>query len=208
MTKKPLSARKKPSQSRSQETVKAILQAAAHILSKEGAGKFNTNYLAQKAGVSVGSVYQYFPNKEAILQALITNYANSQGQIVMDTLLNWKEGEPVEQLIDRALSKIYHYRHQELKLNRAVATQVSGGQLAIEMDQWKMKLSEMITALLMEMGYGQNIKTMTLKVHLAIHLCDQGLDHLLVQNLNKEDVDFTLGHLKKLIHHSLAIDRA
>lgn len=207
MPKKQLSARKKPSQIRSQETVQIILKAAAHILSKEGERKFNTNHLAKVAGVSVGSIYQYFPNKDSILQALITNYANAQGQIVMDSLLNWEEGEPVETLIDHVLSEIYRYRNQELKLNRAVATQVSGGQLNIEVDQWKIKLSEMITQLLMELGYSQNFKTMSVKVHLAVHLCDQGIDHILINQLKGPETDFALSHLKKLIYHSLDIDK-
>ncbi|WP_420042423.1 TetR family transcriptional regulator [Bordetella genomosp. 9] len=63
----PLASRKQPQQARSTELVAAILQAAAQVLSKEGAARFTTARVAEKAGVSVGSVYQYFPNKAAIL---------------------------------------------------------------------------------------------------------------------------------------------
>ena len=52
---------------RSNALVEAILQAAVQVLAKEGAGRFTTARVAEKAGVSVGSVYQYFPNKAAIL---------------------------------------------------------------------------------------------------------------------------------------------
>lgn len=62
--------RKTPLQRRSQETVDAILEATAHILSKEGLEKATTNRIAAKAGVSIGSLYQYFPNKEALVRAL------------------------------------------------------------------------------------------------------------------------------------------
>ena len=66
--KKPtISSRKQPQQSRSAELVAAILQAATQVLAKEGAHRFTTARVAEKAGVSVGSVYQYFPNKAAIL---------------------------------------------------------------------------------------------------------------------------------------------
>ena len=62
-----VSSRKQPQQARSTELVSTILQAAIQVLSKEGANRFTTARVAEKAGVSVGSVYQYFPNKAAIL---------------------------------------------------------------------------------------------------------------------------------------------
>lgn len=62
-----ISSRKQPRQARSTELVAAILQAAVQVLAKEGAQRFTTARVAEKAGVSVGSVYQYFPNKAAIL---------------------------------------------------------------------------------------------------------------------------------------------
>lgn len=63
----PISSRKQPKQARSTELVAAILEAATQVLAKEGAARFTTARVAERAGVSVGSVYQYFPNKAAIL---------------------------------------------------------------------------------------------------------------------------------------------
>lgn len=62
-----ITSRKAPQQSRSNELVTAILEAAIQVLAKEGAQRFTTTRVAERAGVSVGSVYQYFPNKAAIL---------------------------------------------------------------------------------------------------------------------------------------------
>ncbi|XLZ68997.1 TetR family transcriptional regulator [Massilia sp. SR12] len=62
-----ISSRRKPKQARSTELVNAILQAAIQVLAREGAPRFTTTRVAERAGVSVGSVYQYFPNKAAIL---------------------------------------------------------------------------------------------------------------------------------------------
>lgn len=62
-----ISSRKQPQQSRSTDLVAAILEAATQVLAKEGAQRFTTARVAEKAGVSVGSLYQYFPNKAAIL---------------------------------------------------------------------------------------------------------------------------------------------
>jgi AcrR family transcriptional regulator len=62
-----ISSRKEPKQARSTELVAVILEAAIQVLAKEGAQRFTSARVAEKAGVSVGSVYQYFPNKAAIL---------------------------------------------------------------------------------------------------------------------------------------------
>lgn len=62
-----IASRRKPKQARSNDLVSAILQAAIQVLAKEGAQRFTTTRVAERAGVSVGSVYQYFPNKASIL---------------------------------------------------------------------------------------------------------------------------------------------
>ncbi|MCJ1877726.1 TetR family transcriptional regulator [Pseudomonas nitroreducens] len=62
-----ISTRKEPKQARSNDLVTAILDAAVQVLEKEGASRFTTARVAERAGVSVGSLYQYFPNKAAIL---------------------------------------------------------------------------------------------------------------------------------------------
>jgi len=63
--------RKRPRQNRSKETVESILGATARILVKHGFDGLTTNAVAEQAGVSIGSLYQYFPNKQALVAALI-----------------------------------------------------------------------------------------------------------------------------------------
>jgi AcrR family transcriptional regulator len=64
------SMRKEPKQARSQATTAAILDAAAHILGERGWTGLTTNAVAETAGVSIGSLYQYFPNKLALIEAV------------------------------------------------------------------------------------------------------------------------------------------
>ena len=68
-----LKPRKQPAQRRAEETVTLILDTSAQLLSKLGLEDFNTNLLAQQAGLRVSTVYRYFPNKHAILTALVQN---------------------------------------------------------------------------------------------------------------------------------------
>jgi AcrR family transcriptional regulator len=67
----PLKPRKQPRQQRSAFMVEMILAAAARVLEQHGLAGFNTNRIAEVAGISIGSLYQYFPNKHAVMVALI-----------------------------------------------------------------------------------------------------------------------------------------
>lgn len=71
MTADLINPRKSPKQARAKATVAAILQGTARILERDGLDKFNTNRVAEVAGVSIGTLYQYFPSKEAILTEII-----------------------------------------------------------------------------------------------------------------------------------------
>lgn len=66
----PKTARRQPKQARALATRDAILEAATQILERHGEAAFTTNRIAERAGVSIGTLYQYFPNKQAILVAL------------------------------------------------------------------------------------------------------------------------------------------
>ncbi|MFZ5528645.1 MAG: TetR/AcrR family transcriptional regulator [Pseudomonadota bacterium] len=74
--------RKAPVQGRAQHTVRMIYQATAQIIENEGLAGLSTNKIARVAGFSVGTLYQYFPSKEAVLQAMIAD----ERQRVMDEM--------------------------------------------------------------------------------------------------------------------------
>lgn len=91
--------RRQPVQSRSQETVDVILEAAAQIFSEHGYAAGTTNRIAQRAGVSVGSLYQYFPNKDAVLVALVDHHVEagmrSVERLLHDALAGEADLEPL-----------------------------------------------------------------------------------------------------------------
>ena len=91
--------RKTPIQARSNATVEAILEAAARILEKDGLDGYTTNAIARRAGVSIGSLYQYFPNKDAITAALVLADSEDMAARMEQTLREY-EGRPVRECID------------------------------------------------------------------------------------------------------------
>jgi AcrR family transcriptional regulator len=92
-----ISTRKEPQQARSSGLVADILQAAAQVLAEGGAQRFTTARVAEKAGVSVGSLYQYFPNKAAILFRLQTEEWRSTAALLR-SILEDRTRPPLERL--------------------------------------------------------------------------------------------------------------
>jgi AcrR family transcriptional regulator len=87
-----LNQRKTPRQARSQATIDAIIEAAAQLIGHEGLDGFNTNAVADRAGVSIGSLYQYFPNKDAIMAALIRRTQAERAQALAAVLAQPHKG--------------------------------------------------------------------------------------------------------------------
>jgi AcrR family transcriptional regulator len=96
-----LSSRKLPRQERSRLTVSAIIQATAQILVTRGYDAITTDAVAERAGVSIGSLYQYFPNKESLVAALIRDHAGEILGTVRAALLKSSAASP--EMVLRAL---------------------------------------------------------------------------------------------------------
>lgn len=79
--------RKLASQERSRSTVDALLEATARILVKEGYDRASTNRIAEMAGVSIGSLYQYFPSKEALVAAVIDRHAQEISEVTRNAVV-------------------------------------------------------------------------------------------------------------------------
>lgn len=99
-----LRPRKTPRQARARATQDAILEAAAHIIGRGGLAAFNTNAVAERAGVSIGSLYQYFPNKDALMVALIERQQAQQRERLAAAVVAVQDGtlETVVRFLVRA----------------------------------------------------------------------------------------------------------
>ena len=115
--------RKSPTQQRSQLTVAALLKATAHILVKEGYESASTNRIAAAAGVSIGSLYQYFPSKEALVAAVVDRHMQEMLELLRAAVDRVRE-QPVE-AATRELVKVMIDAHRvDPRLHRALVEQV------------------------------------------------------------------------------------
>lgn len=94
-----LTPRKKPTQARSGATVEAIYTATIQVLLRDDLAKLTTTRVAERAGVSVGTLYQYFPNKDALLYAILLNHFDELARAFEDIALEGF-GQPLSQLAD------------------------------------------------------------------------------------------------------------
>ncbi len=113
-----IAPRKRPRQKRSSDLVGAILEAAIRVLSRDGVHAFTTIRVAREAGVSVGSLYQYFPNKQALLFRLQTDEWDETWSVCED-ILGDTQYPPPERL-RRMIRAFFRSERQERLLRAAL----------------------------------------------------------------------------------------
>jgi AcrR family transcriptional regulator len=115
--------RKSPRQERSAATVDALLQATARILVKEGYDRASTNRIAEAAGVSVGSLYQYFPSKEALVAALIDDHMSSMTELFEAKAIELADA-PMRDAIREVIRVMIEAHRIDPRLHRVLVEQV------------------------------------------------------------------------------------
>jgi AcrR family transcriptional regulator len=102
--------RREPQQARSRERVRRILGATAKLVSKGGVAAVNTNAIAKTARLPVGTLYQFFPNRDAVLEALMQSQLEAFDQALWPLIAPGTDEQPLEAQVDRivdALAKAY-----------------------------------------------------------------------------------------------------
>jgi AcrR family transcriptional regulator len=119
MARRPLTKpRKNASQDRSRATVDTLVEATARILVREGFDKASTNRIAEVAGVSVGSLYQYFPSKEALVVAVIERHSREIRE------LETAVAQPIEQGVRTLVAVAVKAHRVDPRLHRVLAEQI------------------------------------------------------------------------------------
>ena len=117
------SPRKSASQERSRATVDALLEATTRILIKEGYDRASTNRIAEVAGVSIGSLYQYFPSKEALVAAVVERHSQELSKVTRNALLK-VAARPIEVAAREFVSVAIDAHRVNPKLHGVLAEQI------------------------------------------------------------------------------------
>ncbi|MEJ2583285.1 MAG: helix-turn-helix domain containing protein, partial [Acidobacteriota bacterium] len=119
------STRREPTQERARFTVAAILQAAAEVIDDAGWANTSTNRIAERAGVAIGSLYQYFANKEEILARLIEEHRKDVHVVVGLALERLEDPSvPIEDALRDLFRELVRLHRADPVLTRILATEV------------------------------------------------------------------------------------
>ncbi|MBD2441050.1 TetR/AcrR family transcriptional regulator [Nostoc sp. FACHB-110] len=186
-------ARRSPSGKRGQQRRDLILDTAADLLADGGTEAINTNVLAERAGISVGSVYQYFSNKEAILNALGERYMQQLSSNTLAALQQDVSGLDFSTIVDRVIDPMiaFERKHPAFRhLNAGQEGQTTLTQAAQRVDQ---EILTTIYDLLLRVNpnlnpiQGQKIARVTKAIY-------KGISYLIGQEkeIEKEGVNFEI----------------
>ena len=117
------SIRRKPQQHRSRQTVEAVLDAVIRLLKREGFAALTTNRIAEVAGVSIGSVYQYFPDKRAVFAALHQRHIERVDRLIAGVLIEHATS-PLDDLIRALLEALVDEHTHDPELFALLASEV------------------------------------------------------------------------------------
>jgi AcrR family transcriptional regulator len=118
-----MSPRRSPRQQRAQRTVDAVLDSVARLLKRGGVAAVTTNRIAEVAGVSIGSVYQYFPNKQAIFTALLDRHHEAMARLVEATLAE-RADAPFDDVVRGLVEAMVAAHAADPELHQMLFTQV------------------------------------------------------------------------------------
>ncbi|XES85962.1 TetR/AcrR family transcriptional regulator [Franconibacter pulveris] len=129
-----LKPRKTPLQARSTATVEALHTATIQVLTREGLSRCTTTRVARRAGMSVGSLYQYYPNRDALLAAVLEKHLDGIATAV-EAVCRQQHGAKVTQMAHALVTAFLSAKlrdPQESRALYAVATERGGAELAAE----------------------------------------------------------------------------
>lgn len=117
-----IAQRKRPLQARAQATVEAILEATSQVLVKEGWDKLTTTRVAERAGVSVGTLYQYFPSRESLVAAIMDRYADAVASAIEEA--STREGKTLAETVGIMIDALCTAKLSNPELSVAIRSQI------------------------------------------------------------------------------------
>lgn len=196
--KTPANPRKLPEQDRSRATVEAIVDAAARVLVKHGYDAFTTNRVAEKAGVSVGSLYQYFPNKDALLSELMRRHVEEIERGV-EGMAELARTAPLAEIIRVGIEQNAQAHFIDPALHRVLSEQVPRlGQL-----DWMTGFTARMDARVREMLEARRAEIVVQDIDLAVYIITRTVEAVVHNAVCERPKDLASGALAEEVTRML-----
>lgn len=197
--------RKEPKQERSRQTYQVILQGASKIIRKFGVQKFSTNKVAEESGVSIGSLYQYFPSKEAVIAALIDQTFEYEYGRLKERLGDISPKLGAREVITQIFSHYYKVESEDLSFRKVMIGAVSIVDKNVEALKFHRTMAELIIDFMSEhygvTKTGKDYETTLFIVQYmlratALSSVDENIDQIDVDQLVEELTETLMNFIK------------
>ena len=193
-----MKTKKKPTQRRSRQTVADILEGAAHVLSEDGYDKTSTNLIAARAGVSIGSLYQYFPNKESVVGALIKDIYEADRQAIEQVVFRLR-GRSFERLVVAVVALLLDRFAKRRNLRRVIFHEVPRTRQIPEIQDTKKYLAEVLRGFLTQQRGLSSSVELDVKLFILVNALEAVLYAAVLEPQSVLDRKILLRELKTLI---------
>ncbi len=202
-----INPRKLPTQERSKQLVDSLLSATAKILVRLGYEGLSTNRVAEEAGVSVGSLYQYFPNKESLVAALIQRWSDGVMETLADHYLEVRH-ESIETAVETLVAAALDFTRMDAKLHRILTQQIPNVNALPALELFNRRMSERVASWLEVHREQLEVEDLHLVAEVVVMTLSGLSDYALIQRPELLDSPSFVQHLSRLVLGYLAPTRA
>lgn len=199
-----ITPRKQPRQERAQATVDAILTASAKILRQHGYDGLTTNKVADAAGVSVGSLYQYFPGKDALVTATLLSFGERQQKRLFAALAA-VQAEPIAIVIQTVVQTLMEISEADRELSMVLMNQIPMvGELGEIVAYFQERVTEPIQAFLEARRGDLAVKNIRAAAFILSHTVQPLLQRMQFSGMSKTERTEVFDELTEMITGYLA----
>ncbi|MBL8954916.1 MAG: TetR family transcriptional regulator [Myxococcaceae bacterium] len=200
-------ARKLPVQKRSRAMVDSLLEATTRILVRDGWDGLSTNQVAKLAGVSVGSLYQYFPSKEALVKAVLEQWGQRLMADMMALAASFeREGASLDDAVKAVVKASLDLCRVDPVLQRALAQNVPRLGVRDEYENLNRRLVELLANWLSEHEELLGVDDPAMAAHVVVHVLDGLTENALLYRPELVHSARFQRHLERLVGNYLRRD--
>lgn len=199
---RPTTPRKQPSQGRSRIAVEAILDAAAQVLEERGYTAGTTNRIAERAGVSIGSLYEYFPNKDAVVVALAEREIEADRCAILELLSGAPAKESLASILRRFVETVVGFHARRPALHRILFEEAAHpSQAHACVLRFEESLAHVLEAILRRRRLA--VRDPDVAAHLVVQTTESLAHRFVLRGIHELDRDAFVSELTQLLERYL-----
>jgi AcrR family transcriptional regulator len=197
---------RKPLQARAKFTRETLVDAATQVLKEQGYDAFNTNRVAEKSGVSIGSLYQYFPNKQALVEAIVVRHVTLLAGAIAAGLAQAR-ALPIGQAVDLLVQTSVDVYAKDIDLHRVVYEQIPKQQADVAVDATLTQLTHWLSELLVAQQGEMRPMNHRVAADMIVHLVKDTTCRIVLGNIGGASVEIATQELCLMVRTYIGVKK-